>query len=200
MTLQVDKDRSDFLNFTRFKDLLSQLYFINKDKLTPSEEHLVQQMWSDDLKVRSIEDEEVCDVRNILILAAGILNLQVSAIKRNAAPSMIQTMDDRNGNDPIRPSLNLKIIENSDSANESNLIKFETNIEIEQCHMKYISLCNNRKVIKRKLNLEPEQHTFHPHLCNNSIKILNGTSKLGSRRGSSATDNMPRHERLLEFG
>lgn len=79
--------------------------------MTPNEESLVTQMWKDDLKVSDIGSESLCDIRNVLIIAAGILNLHVTVIKSISQSFPNQSIDAREGRNSVRPKLDLNFIE-----------------------------------------------------------------------------------------
>ena len=64
-------------------------------------------MWKNDLKISDTREQDLCDIRNVLIVTAGILNLNVSIIKKSGPFSLAHTMDERDARASVRPTLSL---------------------------------------------------------------------------------------------
>lgn len=74
LPLLTDKENPRAVTFEQFRQLLNELNFIQHDKATPNETSLSNDMWILDLHCS--EPDDLCDVRSIFMLLAGVQNHQ----------------------------------------------------------------------------------------------------------------------------
>lgn len=66
------------ISYETFKALLNTLCFVDLSKTNPIEQSLISDMWTFDLNCK--EDNDECELRNVLVLLAGILDIKLPDI------------------------------------------------------------------------------------------------------------------------
>ncbi|CDW84142.1 UNKNOWN [Stylonychia lemnae] len=157
-----DQDHNYDASMWQFRDFMMHMNFLRQDFQVIQEQAVIQEIWNQRFKCNSNTD--YTDIRNILIVIGGLLQLKTKKIIR----SQIQFN---------KKEVSQKIFD----YNSEKLIHFEDFNAVKNFHKKY-KLLYDRHMIQRNIkNIQSKSFEFKPQLNQRTNKIALQTSRPSSK-------------------